>query len=247
MDKAECRKAFGVPENLFLFGMIAANKEMPPRKSFQEAIDAFKLFHDKHPESAMYFNTLVQQQGGFDIPGYANFLGIGECIYSLDPYVQMYKIDRPTLAKIENMFDVLLCPSLNEGFGVPIIEAQACGVPAIVNNCTAMPELVIPGKTGEICEVAYKRWSPLAAYMGVPDHKSLYEQMEKIYAAGTQKYAKNARKFVVDNYDSETVIKDAWLPFLSVLEKEVYGEDKSTADAVGVVDEGSEVKPQVAP
>jgi hypothetical protein len=108
-----------------------------------------------------------------------------------------------------------------------------------------MPELVIPGKTGEICEVAYKRWSPLASYMGVPDHKSLYEQMEKIYAAGTQKYAKNARKFVVDNYDSETIVKDAWLPFLEKLEKEVYGEDKSTADAAGVVDSGSAAQPEV--
>ena len=32
-------------------------------------------------------------------------------------------------------------PSLHEGFGVPIIEAMACGVPVITSNCAAMPEI----------------------------------------------------------------------------------------------------------
>lgn len=32
-------------------------------------------------------------------------------------------------------------PSLHEGFGVPIIEAMACGTPVITSNCSAMPEV----------------------------------------------------------------------------------------------------------
>ena len=34
-----------------------------------------------------------------------------------------------------------LLPSLHEGFGVPIIEAMACGTPVITSNCSAMPEI----------------------------------------------------------------------------------------------------------
>ena len=34
-----------------------------------------------------------------------------------------------------------LLPSLHEGFGVPIIEAMACGTPVITSNCSAMPEV----------------------------------------------------------------------------------------------------------
>lgn len=35
----------------------------------------------------------------------------------------------------------LLLPSFHEGFGVPIIEAMACGTPVITSSCTAMPEV----------------------------------------------------------------------------------------------------------
>ncbi len=36
----------------------------------------------------------------------------------------------------------LVFPSLFEGFGLPIIEAQACGVPVITSNTSSMPEIV---------------------------------------------------------------------------------------------------------
>ena len=32
-------------------------------------------------------------------------------------------------------------PSLHEGFGVPVIEAMACGTTVIASNCSAMPEV----------------------------------------------------------------------------------------------------------
>jgi glycosyltransferase involved in cell wall biosynthesis len=35
-------------------------------------------------------------------------------------------------------------PSVYEGFGLPILEAMACGVPVIASNCTAIPEVVGP-------------------------------------------------------------------------------------------------------
>jgi glycosyltransferase involved in cell wall biosynthesis len=37
--------------------------------------------------------------------------------------------------------DALVYPSLYEGFGMPILEAFACGVPVITSNCTSMPEV----------------------------------------------------------------------------------------------------------
>ncbi|OGD94925.1 hypothetical protein A3A48_03330 [Candidatus Curtissbacteria bacterium RIFCSPLOWO2_01_FULL_37_9] len=37
---------------------------------------------------------------------------------------------------------VYVLPSLWEGFGIPVIEAQACGVPIVVSNTSSLPEIV---------------------------------------------------------------------------------------------------------
>lgn len=53
--------------------------------------------------------------------------------------------------------EALIYPSLYEGFGLPILDAQACGCPVVTSNVSAMPEiagegaiLVDPYSTGDI-------------------------------------------------------------------------------------------------
>jgi glycosyltransferase involved in cell wall biosynthesis len=55
--------------------------------------------------------------------------------------------------------DLLLYPSLDEGFGFPVLEAMAAGTPVVSSNCTAIPEvggdapqLVPPKDTGAIAD-----------------------------------------------------------------------------------------------
>lgn len=47
-----------------------------------------------------------------------------------------------------NLADIFLFPSLKEGFGMPVIEAAACGVPVIASNISSLKELIIDRQTG---------------------------------------------------------------------------------------------------
>ena len=49
------------------------------------------------------------------------------------------------LSKLMQCADALLLPSLHEGFGIPLIEAMACGVPVITSNVYSLPEVAANG------------------------------------------------------------------------------------------------------
>ena len=156
LDKYEMRKELGLPTNAIIVGMIGANKpDAFTRKGWQQAIDAFKLFYDKHPES-IYFHE-VNQPGGFDVMGHAKYLGMEKKIFYIDPYMAIFHAGSPIINKMLNAFDLLLHPSTTEGFGLVIVESQSAGTPVIINNCCSMPEIIIEGKTGEICQTGFKQ------------------------------------------------------------------------------------------
>jgi glycosyltransferase involved in cell wall biosynthesis len=41
-----------------------------------------------------------------------------------------------------NSLDIFVFPTLGEGFGLPVCEAMACGIPVVASNVTTMPEIV---------------------------------------------------------------------------------------------------------
>lgn len=56
------------------------------------------------------------------------------------------KPNSAALVEIYNVADVLLAPSLYEGFGMTLLEAMACGTPVVTSNVTSLPD--VAGDTG---------------------------------------------------------------------------------------------------
>lgn len=222
-DKAERKKSVGLSPDTFLCGMVAANKDNPPRKSFQEVMDAFKMFSEKVPNSMLYIHTNPEFPGGFPLREYSRFIGIENRVIYPDSYQMNFNIGKEGMSMVYNVMDVLLAPSNSEGFGIPIIEAQACGVPVIVNNFTSMPELIRPGITGEVCDVLNKRFDALGSYIAIPSTQSIFDCLMRIHDSNRTTMSQEARKWAVSEFSTEKVYKEKWSPFLSQLETEIYG------------------------
>jgi glycosyltransferase involved in cell wall biosynthesis len=70
-------------------------------------------------------------------------------------------LDRPTLAAVYRRAALLLQPSEGEGFGLPVIEAMACGTPVIASELAALRET--GGEAACYCPVAdVGSWSEAA-------------------------------------------------------------------------------------
>jgi len=225
MDKMAVRRELGLPQNAFIFGMIAANKENPPRKGWQEALEAFALFYKNHPEAMLFLRIQQQTPSGFPILGYARYLDIAHRLIFVEEYEAVYGSDITKIVKEMNAIDVLLHPSQTEGFGLTVVEAQACGTPVLVNDCTSMPELIIDGVTGEKSRVASRRFSNDLGYVYVANPNSIAEKMEILYKRIKEdkegKIAKACRENIVKNYNIDTIFKEQWVKFYETLQDEL--------------------------
>lgn len=57
------------------------------------------------------------------------------------------------MANRYRQMDLLVMPSVREGFGLAVAEAMACGLPVVATNCSAIPELIDEGKGGFLCPI----------------------------------------------------------------------------------------------
>jgi glycosyltransferase involved in cell wall biosynthesis len=81
------------------------------------------------------------------LAGAADGFGAAEEIRAIDESPARSRIDvlgYATAAQLDSLYrraSIFAFPSLDEGFGMPILEAMAHGVPVLTSNCSAMPEV----------------------------------------------------------------------------------------------------------
>jgi len=62
------------------------------------------------------------------------------------------RLPRESMPELYSAADLLVFPSTTDTFGMVVLEAQACGLPAIVSDVGGPKEIVIDGKTGAVVE-----------------------------------------------------------------------------------------------
>jgi glycosyltransferase involved in cell wall biosynthesis len=202
-------------EDKFVVGMNAANKGVSPnRKAFGENILAFSMFAQMHDDVVLYLHTDASGSlGGIKLQELILSCGIKEHQYAfVDAYVLRNGISQETLATIYTAMDVLLATSYGEGFGIPTIEAQACGTPVIVSEFAASTELMGDGWLVE----GQPLWdAPQSSWFNTPRVPGIVDALEQAYQRG-QGTSEKAIEFA-SGYNADYVFNKYWKPALRVL------------------------------
>ena len=126
-------------------------------------------------------------------------------------------IPQETVAALMRSADVLLACSRGEGFGLPVIEAQAVGTPVIVNNFTAQPELV--RKHGMTVEGQLEYDEFQISYYKVPYIKDIDDRLEMSWLMKRDNVVDRAAlAATMDEYDADKVYAEKWEPLFRAIE-----------------------------
>jgi len=126
----EIRKRYDLGDEPYLLGVGT----LQPRKNYSLLIHAFKKVAQHYPHNLFIaggrgwlYDEMMTQVNRLDLNDRVRFLGF------------VADDDLPALYSQAALF---VFPSLYEGFGLPLLEAMACGVPVITSDASSLPEVV---------------------------------------------------------------------------------------------------------
>lgn len=200
-----------IPDNAFLIGVNAANKD-PQRKSFERMMLGLQLFLNNNPDAKkdtrMYIHSW--RHGGRDLQRDARILKVEPYLKMAFTYDMLCGFNDEHMRTMYGAFSVLANCSQAEGFGIPILEACACGVPPIVTKCTAMTELT-DGHGWLVPEVT-RYFTALSSLWAIPNEVEIAKAFEDAYNHPDKvaDFGNKARAFSLQ-YDWDTKIIPQWL------------------------------------
>ncbi len=217
------RAKYGFKKDVFVVGWVGKNYY--DRKRPDLAIQIFSQFIKRHniKDAVLYMHTEpvpCKEFCGFNIRRLAELCEVQDLV--LTP--SRTAVPDQELAEIYGCMDVLLHTSMAEGFGLPLAEAQACGVPVICADNSSQPELVVGhGWVIPCYEWDCRLTTPLHNKWWIIDIDGAVDAIEEAYSNRSilKEYGEQARKFIVDNYDWTAIIEDKWLPFLEGAERDM--------------------------
>lgn len=121
---------YSVPRNKRIL-MYVGN--LKPHKNLSRLIRAFSQLDDKNDYRLLLVGKAFTST---DLENEEKELGINEYV------IHTGMVEKEELVDLYNIADLFVFPSLYEGFGIPPLEAMACGTPVIASNNSSIPEVV---------------------------------------------------------------------------------------------------------
>lgn len=209
-DRAAARELLGLPQATFIAGINAANIGTVSRKGFAEQFAGFAEFHGKHPDSMLLVHAVPQHREGIDLRAIAENLGIADVV-KFGAHQNMTPAQMLTWYR---SLDVLMNATYGEGFGLPVVEAMACGIPVIGTRHAAVPEK-IPAGMGWLVD-GQQWWNPHhLAWWRIPSIHGIGLALAKARAGGRLPPEKVSEW--ASQWDAQRVTLDWWKPALERL------------------------------
>jgi glycosyltransferase involved in cell wall biosynthesis len=125
---AEMRERFGLPTSYLLFVGV-----FEPRKNIPNLLRAYRLLSGRTPPL-----VLAGRRGWL----YEESFALIESLDLQDRVIVLEDVPQGDLPTLYSGAVLHLLPSFYEGFGLPALEAMACGTPTLVSDRGALPEVV---------------------------------------------------------------------------------------------------------
>ena len=175
MDKKVIREQLGLPSNIFLLGTVSTNVW---RKNIPSLLASFKLAFSDTPDVHLLMVTPPTSRYGSDLPSLVKYLKLQNRVHFVEQ-LEYLALSEAELALLYNAMDVFVLASTGEGFGLPLIEAQASGVPCIGTDYSSITELL--EGSGLLVKTKGGWWDVFGTWRAVVDEDAMATAMRKLY------------------------------------------------------------------
>ena len=190
-DSGYLRDEYGIKENEKIIIHVSNFRTV---KRVQDVVRAFYLTQKKVPAKLLLVG---------DGPEVTTVLNLAKDLGISDKVLFLGKQDN--LAELYSISDLILLLSQKESFGLVLLEAMACGVPCIGTNVGGIPEVIVDGETGYICELG--------------DVEMVSQKAIKLLSDPTlhQQFSKAAFERANSEFHSDTIMKEYEEIYMHVL------------------------------
>ena len=180
--RAAIRQKLGIEPDAFVMGSVGMNQG---RKDYPHMLEAFFRFSADKPDARYLINTLPQSPAGWDLMQLCAMNG-----WDSSKIIWQTQCEQRGVLELReryNVMDVHVMLAHREGFGLPLLEAQACGVVSMALGWCSGTEICGEGygvliptlKDAYGDYVSYSTWGN--SYDKHPDRKGFVDALQRLY------------------------------------------------------------------